>query len=160
MDLAQFDQYVLVPALKKIGLYSPSAHVLMLGTGVIETNYQYLKQLGSGPALGVFEVEPDTYNDIYRFINKYENRKLKERCLAACIYDLWPDSEDLIYNLRWACIIARLKYFMVSVALPSSFDAVGMANYYKKYYNTYIGKSDIDEDVKVFQEIIKTRDKS
>jgi hypothetical protein len=155
MDLLQFDKYVLVPALSMIGMLSPSSHVLMLGTGMIETNYEYLKQFNDGPALGVFEIEPDTYEDVYRYLNRYDNRKLKEVCMAACLYESWPDKEALIYNLRWATIIARVKYSMITERLPLETDAAAMAQYYKKYYNTAEGKAQMPEVISIFEHVIK-----
>lgn len=155
MDLLQFDKYVLVPALSVIGLLSPSARVLMLGTGMIETNYEYLKQFNDGPAMGIFEIEPATYDDVYRYLNRYGNRKLKEICMAACLYDSWPDKEALIYNLRWSTIIARVKYYMISEPLPAASDAEGMSNYYKKYYNTAEGKAEMPEVISIFEHAIK-----
>jgi hypothetical protein len=155
MDLMQFDKYVLVPALSVIGLLSPSARVLMLGTGMVETNYEYLKQFNDGPALGIFEIEPATYEDVYRYLNRYDNRKLKEICMAACLYESWPDKEALIYNLRWSTIIARVKYSMITEPLPSESDAVAMAEYYKKYYNTAAGKAHMPEVTSIFVNVIQ-----
>lgn len=155
MNLMHFDKYALVPALNMIGLNSSSAHVLMLGTGIAETNYQYLKQFNNGPALGFYQIEPATYNDIYRYLNRYDKKQLKETCMSACLYAAWPDKEALVYNLRWSIIIARLKYYMFAEAIPSSSDAVNMANYYKKYYNSVEGKAEFPKVVSIFEDVIK-----
>lgn len=154
MDIGQFDKYVLVPALNIIGLYTPSAHVLMLGTGIIETNYHYIKQFNDGPGNGIYEIEEATYNDIYRYLCRHENMRLKETCMSSCLYSAWPDKESLIYNLRWCTIICRIKYHMIPDKIPSSFDAEGMAEYYKKYYNTEKGEANLEKAVDTFKHVI------
>lgn len=155
MDKNQFSELILVPALSVVGLYTPSAHALMLGTGILESDLQCVKQCGGGPALGFFQVEKNTYTDIYRYLNKYENAKLKETCMSACLYSSWPPPEVMMYNIRWAIIIARLKYYMIPKKLPEHLDAAGMANYYKKYYNTENGDADIEKAIATFESVIK-----
>lgn len=154
MDINQFDKSVLVPALSLIGLCSPAAHALMLGTGILESNFDYIKQIGGGPALGVFQMEPATYNDIERYLKRYDNATLRESCLSACLYTAWPNSDALMYNLRWSAIMARIKYFMIPDKLPLSCDASALALYYKKYYNTAKGDAQIEKCIDTFKHVV------
>ena len=57
--------------IREMGLYSPEAAELLLGTCAQESAYgKYRKQLGGGPALGIFQCEPATFNDIVdNFLN-------------------------------------------------------------------------------------------
>ena len=66
LDVNQVRLYVVRPALQEIGLWSQVAENLVLGTAVTESRLKYLKQLGKGPALGIFQMEPFTHNDIWR----------------------------------------------------------------------------------------------
>ena len=154
MDINQFDSLVLVPSIKIAGLFSQSARVLMLGTALIESNLNYLKQLEGGEGLGIYSIEISTHNDIKRYLNRPERLKLKERCLAACLYTGFPSDDSLIHNLRYATIIARLKYYMQKENLPEPTDANGLALYHKKYYNTAKGLTDVSASIKIFEKII------
>ena len=155
MDPYQFNTCVLVPALNVIGLYSLSANSLMLGTALYESNLEYLEQNGGGTAKGVYQVEEKTYVDINRYLSRYDNTKLKERCLSACFYSAWPPSETLMYNLRWATVVTRIKYAMLITPLPEYDDVRALASYYKRFYNTFKGKADIDKVMPAFEHAIR-----
>ena len=61
---------VIRPALEKLSLWSLSAEELVLGTAIVESGLTYLKQHGDGPALGLWQVEPATHDDLYtNFLN-------------------------------------------------------------------------------------------
>jgi len=62
---------VIRPALSKINLWSPSAEELVLGTAIVESGLTYLRQWGDGPALGLWQVEPATQNDLYTNFLQY-----------------------------------------------------------------------------------------
>ena len=66
----QIRSMVIRPALSKINLWSPSAEELVLGTAIVESGLTYIRQWGDGPALGLWQVEPSTRNDLYtNFLN-------------------------------------------------------------------------------------------
>jgi hypothetical protein len=153
MDLEQFDAFVLVPTLKVVGLFSQPARVLMLGTALIESNLNYLRQLG-GEGLGIYSIEPATHKDIQRYLNRPDRTKLKDRCLAACLYTGFASDDALIHNLRYAVIMARVKYFIQKENLPVVDDAPALAQYHKKYYNTAKGLTDVTESIKIFERVI------
>lgn len=155
MDASDFSLYILEPALSTIGLYSLSAHGLMLGTVLQESNLDFLVQKGCKEGRGVYQMELATYNDINRYLNKYANSKLKQRCLSACFYNCTPSPDALIHNLRWATIMARIKYEMIPWPLPNEEDIPALALYYKKYYNTFGGKAEIDKIIPVFENAIR-----
>ena len=56
---------VIRPALAKINLWSRSAEELVLGTAIVESGLTWFRQWGDGPALGLWQVEPSTQNDLY-----------------------------------------------------------------------------------------------
>jgi len=151
MDATDFLNFIIRPALIAVGLNSDSAQVLLLGTAMVESDLTFLEQKGPGKALGLYQMEEATYLDLLRYLNKYENSALKERCLSACYYGGWPASDPLIHNLRWATICARLKYLPFPRKLPAYDDEEGMAAYHKDCYNTRKGKTDTHSSVKVFE---------
>ena len=61
----QMSTLVIKPLPKKLNLWSPSAEELVLGTAIVESGLTYLKQHGDGPALGLWQVEPPTHEDLY-----------------------------------------------------------------------------------------------
>lgn len=124
--------------LVKIGLYSPDAVELLMGTCAQESAMgKYRRQLGGGPALGVFQMEPATFRDI---VENYLNHRpdLKEKILKLSGVDALDNPDDLVFNDRLAVCMARVHYLRVKEAIPSDLD--GWARYWKKYYNTPKGK--------------------
>ena len=61
---------VIAPALDKIDLWSRAAEELVLGTAIVESGLTYLIQHSDGPALGLWQIEPATHEDLYtNFLN-------------------------------------------------------------------------------------------
>src|SRR6056297_2531573 len=86
--------------LVEIGFYSESAVNLLMGTAAQESHLgHYIEQI-NGPAKGIFQMEPATFED---HVNNYLNYKpdLKQRIEKACDFKEW-DSEALVYNLKFA----------------------------------------------------------
>lgn len=156
MHIDEFNDYIVVPSLNVAGLYSPCAANLLLGTAIIESNLNHVEQRGPGRAMGFFQIEEATYNDILRYINRYENGRLKEIVLSCAFYVCWPPAESLVHNMRWGCLVARLKYHMQKEALPEEDDAQALGNYYKKYYNTSKGSAEMSKIISVFESIVKS----
>jgi hypothetical protein len=127
-------QLVIRPACEAIDLWSPAAEELLLGTACQESKCgTFLKQLGSGPALGIFQMEPATYWDIWDNFIRHRQPLLdamSEKFGAAC------DPEDMIFNLRYAAAMARIHYYRVKDPLPAAGDLVAQAAYWKRFYNT------------------------
>lgn len=99
---------------------------LLLGTAAQESVFgTYLRQLGNGPALGAFQVEKITFNDLkQRFSKKF-----------PCIEPL--NFEQLEWDLRASIIVCRIKYYSCPGFPTDSLESI--ARYWKKYYNTYLG---------------------
>jgi hypothetical protein len=126
--------YVIRPALFIIGLGGDAAEELMLGTALQESGAgKYLSQL-NGPARGVWQMEPATFNDLQT------NFLASRRALSAAVDGLKaPGLEgvtQLCGNLLYACAMARLVYARHSDPLPAAGDIEAQAEYYKRIYNT------------------------
>lgn len=152
MDKKQFKEYIIRPTLKEIGLHSLAAENLLLGTALVESNLEYVQQLGGGPAIGVYQMEPATHRDIW-------NNYLRHRPdLANCVNDFLSPSYDKLYqlrgNLHYATAMARVHYLRVPKALPLADDAEGLAQYHKDYYNTHLGKTDVSKSIEHFKRAI------
>ena len=127
--------------LKDAGLYSPAAVELLLLTAAVESNLgEYIKQVGGGPARGIFQMEPSTEKDLYD--NYLQYRGNRWRTMAR--YNS-ADTRDLWFNLGYQILLARMHYMRVPEALPDPNDILAMAKYWKKYYNTWKGAGTVDK---------------
>lgn len=130
---------------------SEAAVNLLLGTAAQESAFgTYLRQI-RGPALGVFQMEPATHEDIW--IHYIVNRivlveKIKE--VAGSSLSIWALETNLAYQI----IMTRLHYWRVSEALPDRDNIAGMALYWKKYYNTSQGKGTVQEFMRNYRRYV------
>lgn len=139
MNLTQFRIHIIVPTLRELGLWSPSAEELMVGTALVESKLHYLKQI-NGPALGVYQIETPTHDDLYEnYLNSPRREDLKTKVLALRA-PVPGAHEQLITNLAYATAIARLIYWRRPEKLPAPGDHEGLAAYWKQHYNTHLGK--------------------
>jgi hypothetical protein len=122
----------------ELGYYSDEAVYLLLGTMAVESSFgTYLKQL-NGPALGVFQMEPNTLKDIWiNYIHHRPNLAYKVDIVSG-VHGV--DSRALETNLRYQIVMARIHYLRVPKALPNKSDLTAIARYWKVYYNTNKGK--------------------
>ena len=140
--------YVVRPTLKRLGLWSMSAENLLIGTIFQESKGgYYLHQLGNGPALGVYQIEPATHDDTW--VNYISYRKRLKTKLNK-VMTSGPRNSQLVTNLAYATAIARIIYYRKPSALPDANDVQALGEYWKKYYNTEQGKGTVEEFVHNF----------
>jgi len=116
---------VIRPAFSKINLWSPSAEELVLGTAIVESGLTYLRQWGDGPALGLWQVEPSTQNDLYTNFLQYRP-ELGSALIELRAPNLSMD-ENLATNLMYGAAVCRLCYYRKPDALPEAGDIEGQA---------------------------------
>ncbi|MCB9990669.1 MAG: hypothetical protein H6867_04740 [Rhodospirillales bacterium] len=142
MDIRQFRDLIVVPALGRIGAYSRNAEQLVMGTGLAESSFIFIQQIGRGPARGFFQMEPATHDDIW---SNYLSKKLDllDDLKGLLIRDM--DLHDQLHgNLFYAAAMCRIHYLRFREPLPEVGDWRGMAAYWKKYYNTPLGAGTIE----------------
>ena len=128
-------------ALQHLGLDSEAARSLIYRTGKAESGYKTLLQYGSGPALGFFQMEPDTAIDIWDNYVMYRP-KYRDK-LYALGFDEGALEFCLLSNIGLQAAFCRLHYRRVPSALPKSDDLKEQAKYWKIYYNSHLGKGTI-----------------
>lgn len=148
-----FRQHVIDPALRDLDMYSEAASNLLLGTALTESGLTYLVQNG-GPALGVYQIEPDTHDDIWANFLKYR-KTLSPKVRRSGGY-VGTDHDMLIWNLKYATAIARLVYWRRPEPLPKADDAEGLAAYWKAHFNTSEGKGSVEKALPHFERAIKS----
>lgn len=133
---------IITPTLNVLGLDSDPAHRLaavhlLLGTGLAESAFRTIEQVGGGPALGYWQVESATYYDTWENYLTYRPR------LAAAVLTLTggtaeadrPPADAMRTNHRLCCTMARLKYRRSPRPLPEPDDFVAMGRLWVEIYN-------------------------
>jgi len=138
IDPGQLRSLVIAPALAALGLASPAAEELLLGTALQETGGgHWLHQLGAGPAIGLYQMEPATHDDIWKsFLASHAELAAKVTSLTV------PGLSKLAQlagNLYYATAMTRIFYDRVPEPLPAAGDIAAQAAYYKAHYNTPLG---------------------
>ena len=131
--------------LKRIDLYSEEAVALIMATGNAESGFRHLEQI-KGPALGFFQMEPATCRDIM------ENYVIYRPKYKSSLLTLGLDEADLEFclftNIAVQAALCRLHYRRVPKKLPAVGDLEGQAQYWKKYYNSHLGKGTVEHFIK------------
>lgn len=162
IDYTQFRELVVVPTLKYLDSVIPfseeAVDLLMLTAAHESKGGTYLKQI-NGPALGIYQMEPETEADIWENYLDYRRKiweKLEKLTGTAILLD--RDGEDLIHNLAYATAMARVHYFRVPQPLPKKEEEnylLKLAAYAKVHYNTHLGKATPES---YYRDFLKWRD--
>ncbi len=141
----QLRELVIQPALHSIGLWSQEAEDLLIMICAHESNGgDYIAQ-ERGPALGNYQMEPATYNYLWSKLRGNDDKymALGGKILFACHFMGKPDPTELIFNLKYATMMARVFFLpnreIIPTAIPS--DVEDLSRYAKKYWNTEAGKA-------------------
>lgn len=149
MNAQQLHDLIIKPTLQYMGgnYYSKDAAMLLLATAAIESDCgHYIKQV-NGPALGIWQMEPETHSDILANCDAIQSGELSHKvCLLAVSTGSDLDT-DLVACPMYACAMARLKYSMDPNRLPSRSDSEAVYKYYKRIYNTPLGASTYEKFV-------------
>lgn len=158
LDKEQFLEWVVQPALSVLAPdipYDPDApegaatEQLLMGTAMQESGLRYLKQLGGGPACGVFQMEPNTHDDIWENFLVYRGdleRKIQQTWGRVC------NADDLVTDLGYAAAMCRVHYYRAPDRLPLRDDIAAQAGYWKRWYNTEAGKGTAYEYIQHWNE--------
>ena len=135
---------------------SDDAVILVHRTGLVESKYQYLMQVGGDNiARGFFQCEPWVAVSLCNDYLKYRESIMKK--VADICYLDWkhftnPTEGDwreiLTTNIKAMIIVCRLHYWRVPQSLPKTLD--DQAVYWKAFYNTSKGSGTVDH----FKEIV------
>lgn len=137
MKIAEF-RAIVDQACHTLDLWSPAAVQLVVMTACHESHLQYRRQIGGGPALGLCQMEPATWRDIYdNFLRYQEPLRAK---VDALLGGRARDPEAMVENDLYAAAMCRMHYRRVKAPLPRVDDPDALARYWKANYNTAQGK--------------------
>ena len=119
------------------------ARYLIFETGMAESGYRHLEQIGGGPGISFWQLEIGTVLDIW------ENFVVYRKPYIEALYKMGLVEEQLTFrvltNIALAAAFCRLYYRRKPGAIPGTLP--GRAAYWKKYYNTAGGKGSVDHYV-------------
>lgn len=141
-------------ALLPANLNTLARRQIVLGTGYKESGYIHTRQMGGGPALGFWQMEPRTHDDIWDNFLAYRP-DLKAAAEKAAGQPS-PTAELLVTNPVYAALMCAIQYYRSPLILPRAFDAFGQACMWKKAYNGP-GAGVVSEAVQYFQAANKTQ---
>lgn len=144
-------------ALHAIGYHSPEAVELLMLTAAQESGLgTYLRQI-KGPARGVFQIEPATHKDLWDRVLKARPelaRRICQLCFGSEDRPPWLTLETALWgNLIYGVCMARVFYLSKPGAIPKT--TQGQAEYWKKHYNTYLGKGTAEQAVASYNRFCK-----
>ena len=139
--------------LEQVQLDSPEAVELLLGTAAVESQLgRYIKQI-NGPALGIFQMEPNTEDDIWKNYLEYKEELAED--VRTFVPEVRFKDADLKWNIAYQILMARIHYLRVPEALPGVDDIEGQAAYWKKYYNTHLGAGTVEKYITCYKLYVK-----
>ncbi|WP_227657621.1 hypothetical protein [Candidatus Magnetaquicoccus inordinatus] len=137
----QFRSLIIRPTLRRLDMWSEAAEELLLGTAIQESALHYLQQMGGGPAMGFWQMERATHDDLWlNFLNG--RTKLGLNVLGPYTK---PEATRMVWDLSYACAMCRIHYLRCPDALPPAGDIAGQAAYWKRWYNTPLGKGTVEQ---------------
>ena len=145
MDKGQLLKEIITPVLIHLDMDSPSAQNLLLGTMAQESLMgRYIVQV-KGPALGVYQMEPATHDDIWKNYLAFRP-ELAEKVKQLLIPGI-PVVQQLVFNLWYATAMARIHYWRIPYPLPDADDIEALGEYWDTHYNRNPLKGTVSEFV-------------
>lgn len=157
IDHGQLREYIIQPVLRHLDAYSPAAEELLILTAAAESlGGRYLHQLGDGPAVGIYQMEPATHDDIWRNWLAYREHTVG-RVRHFEIPGLYDDdnAREMAGNLYYATAMCRCHYRRDPHPLPSQNDLSGLAAYYKRVWNTSAGSATVEMAMTYYQDLVR-----
>lgn len=147
MALAAIKTGIVMPVVAALALPGDATARIQLMTGIgnVETAYRTRRQYGGGPALGFWQVEPRTHDDIWR--NFLSGRpalaEVARRYLPAACGGV-PMAEAMTESDIYAACMASLVFYRSPAGLPVRDNARAQCAAWKQAYNTAAGAGRVD----------------
>jgi hypothetical protein len=151
MDAVVFQTTIVRPTLQALQLWTAEAEMLLMGTAAQESQLTYIRQLGGGPALGYFQMEPATHDDCWTNFLNYR-ADLTAKVLAVRTASGQPQAIEMETNLKYAAAMARVRYLRVPALIPVL--PRDLAAYWKQHYNTPLGAGTMDDFIANWNRIL------
>lgn len=132
--------------LKGLNMYSQDAFELVMRTGMQESKFEHLEQIGGGPGLGFFQTELGMTGAEDAWYNYVVYRDELRDTFSTLNIPLGPwDEFTIMSNVALQVALCRIKYRRDSAPIPSTIE--DQAVYWKNIYNTHKGAGKPEEFV-------------
>lgn len=143
--------------------YADAVARLLMGTAAAESLLLHRRQIGFSldqldGAWGLWQTEIEAVGDSLKYLRRRTDvqataTRFAPRMAEALLLDPLPLLCLIRDDDRVACCFARLHYLRVSESVPD--DLRGQAAYWKRYYNTRLGKGTIEGYMQKYLDIIE-----
>jgi hypothetical protein len=145
--------YVIKPTLQKMSMYSKEAEQLLLVTAAIESVCgTYLHQI-RGPALGIYQMEPETYHDVWNSVLHFSPKKTRRIKLIYPVDEI-PHQYELMGNINYATAIARIYYSRFAEPIPKCGSMKKIVDYYYRYWKPNPEKLSLESAITLATKIL------
>jgi len=135
-----------------VGFDGPDAVTFLVGIAAVESRLRLLRQVGGGPALGLWQIEPATHDDL---LASWLDTRPEVRSRVLSLRAEAPARHvQLASNLAYGAVIARLLIWRAPARLPRATDVPGQAKVWKQYYNTAGGAGTEEKYIHSFNELV------
>lgn len=149
--------YVIRPTLELLQdqsgypLATYNAEQLLLATAAQESRCgHWLHQRPSGPAMGIYQMEPPTFEWVRKAL--WHRAPRMWQAIDELVLANFPKNMEA--NLVYATAVARGRYWLVKDALPAVHDLPAMWAYYKKHWNSEKGATTEDQFAEAWMEFV------
>jgi hypothetical protein len=120
--------------------WSPAAENWCLGTAAQESHLgKWRRQMGHGPARGIYQMEPATHDWLWSRLHRPERRDLRQKITELLVAGVNP-LDQLESNDPYATAMARLRIWVTSARWPvDPLDLPALAHIWKVCYNSVLG---------------------
>jgi len=124
---------------------------LLMLTAAVESDLgQCIVQKGGGPARGIFQMEPNTEDDIWKNYLKYREHLALSVTEYMCNF-----KEEMKWNLAYQILMCRTNYLRIKDPIPAANNIVELARYWKFNYNSINGKGTIEKAIEKYKKYVK-----
>ena len=129
---AILEQLVIKPTLSYLGVETPAACKLLLGTAASETGLRP----GHNTKLGIYGISPEQHRKVWdKYLAFDPELASKVRCLASRIDFLRDPDRELCDNLAYATAIAWLIYRASEAAIPADCNRRALAKLWRRCFH-------------------------
>lgn len=146
MNKSQLIKFVIEPVLLDMECYGMDAVNMLIMIAAHESRHGYYLHQDPGPAVGIFQIEPATHDDMIAWLER-DRPELLQKLFN---WTSKVDPEMMAGNMYYATFMARCFFLRFPEALPATPEA--MAAYAKKKWNTVEGKATPADYLKAFKE--------
>lgn len=143
-----FRSTVIEPVISRMSLTSgidlggTAAEELLVGIAVHESDGLLYARQVQGPAIGPYQMEPATFEDLHENFLRYQPKLLK----AVNEWRAFSTSyAEMAFNGWYATAMARANLYRFPEKLPAAGDLVGQAAYWRRHWNTPLGKGTVEQ---------------